>query len=66
MQNVRETVTAGSILGIVALGLVTTAWIMPGYSFADERIVDQRAWGNSTRDRSSISCDSKSFLFDPP
>lgn len=42
MQNVRETVTAGSILGIVALGLVTTAWIMPGYSFADERVVPQK------------------------
>jgi hypothetical protein len=42
MRNVRETVSAGSILGIVALVLVTTAWVMPGYSFAGERVVPQK------------------------
>lgn len=41
MRNLRETVTAGSILGIVALVLVTKAWVMPGYSFAGERLVPQ-------------------------
>ena len=41
MRNVRETVTAGSILGIVALVSVTTAWVIPGYSFAGERVFPQ-------------------------
>jgi hypothetical protein len=41
MRNFRETVTTGSILGIVALILVATAWVMPGYSFAGDRVFPQ-------------------------
>jgi hypothetical protein len=42
MRHLRETVTVASTLGSVTLVLVTTAWIMPGYSFAGERVVPQR------------------------
>jgi hypothetical protein len=34
MRHFRETVDMGSILGIGALVLVTTGWVMPGYSLA--------------------------------
>jgi len=42
MRHLRETVTVASALGSVALALVMAAWVMPGSSFAGERVVPQR------------------------
>jgi hypothetical protein len=42
MRHLRETVTVASTLGSVALALVMEAWVMPGPSFAGERVVPQR------------------------
>lgn len=40
MRHSRETVVrVGSTLGIAALMLVATGWIMPGYSIAGERVL---------------------------